>query len=82
VPHPRATAIFEIHRRLQEHEAEPLLTLYIGEDVPDDDAFEALGNDGISAAVGTRASKAQYRLTSTEEVWQLIARLAQTHSQS
>jgi hypothetical protein len=41
-----------------------------------------LENDGISAAVGTRASKAQYRLTSTEEVWQLIARLAQTHSQS
>ena len=79
VPHPRATAIFEIRRHLQEHEAEPLLTLYIGEDAPDDDAFEALGNDGISAAVGTRASKARYRLTSTEEVWQLIARLAKTH---
>jgi trehalose-phosphatase len=76
VPSPRATAIARIRNHVWERTARPVFTVYIGEDVPDDDAFEAVAGRGISAAVGGRARKARFHLGSTSDVWRLIERLA------
>jgi trehalose 6-phosphate phosphatase len=76
LPAPRATAIAEVRRHLEARERKPVFTLYIGEDVPDDDALDAIEGPGLAAAVGGRAPKAQYHLRSPLEVWQLVERLA------
>jgi trehalose-phosphatase len=75
VPSPRGAAIGRIRKYLWEQTARPVFTLYIGEDVPDDDAFDAVAGRGISAAVGGRARKARFHLASTSDVWRLIERL-------
>ncbi len=51
--------------------------LYIGDDVTDEDAFEALKARGITVVVGEepRCTRAQYRLRDTGEVGAFLARL-------
>jgi len=57
---------------LAEHDYIPF---YIGDDITDEDAFEALRTRGISVVVGDgpRCTKAQYRLEDTAEVREFIA---------
>ncbi|MBN2028226.1 MAG: trehalose-phosphatase [Actinobacteria bacterium] len=59
---------------LAEHDYIPF---YIGDDITDEDAFDALRTRGITVVVGdgTRCTKAQYRLEDTAEVREFIARL-------
>jgi trehalose-phosphatase len=71
----RATAIAAVRRHLEALEGPPVLTVYIGEDVPDDDAWAATNGCGLSVAVGARAPKAQFHLTSPADVWRLIDRI-------
>jgi trehalose-phosphatase len=72
VPHPRASAIAGVGRYLEQREGVPVFPVYIGEDVPDDDAFGAIERHGVTAAVGPRAAKAQFHLDSAADVWQLV----------
>jgi alpha,alpha-trehalase len=58
--------------------AEPdYVPFYVGDDITDEDAFEALRARGITVVVGegSRCTKAQYRLESTAEVRSFIARI-------
>jgi trehalose-6-phosphatase len=52
------------------------LAVYVGEDVADDGAFEAVQCHEITAVVGRRARQARYHLASTAVVWRLIEKLA------
>jgi trehalose-phosphatase len=73
---PRATAIRVIARHLEERHCTPVRIVYIGEDVIDDDAYEALAGDAITVAVGARAPKARYHVTCPAAVRRLIEALA------
>ena len=76
IDRPRATAIAGLRDYLEIHEGRPVFTLYIAEDLPDDDAFDAIPGAGTSVAVGDRAPKARFHLASPADVWRLIERLA------
>lgn len=55
------------------------LPLYIGDDVTDEDAFRALGNDGVGIVVmgeDERETVAEYRLADTNEVRRFLDALA------
>ena len=54
-----------------------VVPLYIGDDLTDEDAFEALRTRGITIVVGegSRGTRAQYRLKDTEEVARFLSGL-------
>jgi trehalose-phosphatase len=54
------------------------LPIYIGDDLTDEDAFEALANKGITILVSAseRDSKAQYFLKNVEDVKRFLAILS------
>jgi trehalose 6-phosphate phosphatase len=59
----------------------PLLPIYLGDDITDEDAFDAVHDDGIAIVVrhtedGDRATAAQYALDNPEQVREFIERLA------
>jgi len=56
-------------------DAERIVPVYIGDDVTDEDAFAALGDDGIGIAVGRSAadSNARWALPEPSSVGQLLA---------
>jgi trehalose-phosphatase len=58
----------------------PLLTLYLGDDWTDEQAFEALAGVAITVRVGAEptTSRAAYRLTSVAAVHRLLATIAAT----
>ena len=78
IDRPRTGAIARLGEYLEMRENRPVFTLYIGEDVPDDDALDAIPGAGVSVAVGERAPKARFHLRSTADVWRLVERLAAT----
>lgn len=51
-------------------------TVYVGDDVPDEDAFAVLGDDDVSIKVGSNSTIATHRLTDAVEVAELLRRLA------
>lgn len=73
---PRATAINAVRRFLEHRQRQPVFTVYVAEDVRDDDAFEAIAEPAVSAGVGGRAPQAHFRLASPEDVRQMLAGLA------
>ena len=54
-------------RRIAEEHPE-CTPIYLGDDVTDEDAFEALGDEAVTVKVGTGETKARYRLEGVEEV--------------
>jgi trehalose-phosphatase len=56
----------------------PLMTIYLGDDWTDENAFEALAGQGITVRVGSGvpASRAAYRLPDVADVQQLLTALA------
>ncbi|HET8779764.1 MAG TPA: bifunctional alpha,alpha-trehalose-phosphate synthase (UDP-forming)/trehalose-phosphatase [Agromyces sp.] len=61
--------------RLRQHVAATAL-IYVGDDVTDEDAFAALDADDVGVKVGQGKSIATYRVRSTEDVAELLERLA------
>ena len=59
--------------------SEQHIPFFIGDDVTDEDAIEAIADDGIGILVGTHGEKtaASYRLNDTEEVADFLERLQQ-----
>jgi trehalose-phosphatase len=51
---PRAGAVRAVRRCVEERHGRPVFTVYIGEDVADDDALDAAAEDGVAAVVGRR----------------------------
>ncbi len=52
--------------------------IYVGDDKTDEDAFRALRRRGLTVAVGSAASAAEYRVASCKEVEELLRRIRQT----
>lgn len=59
----KGTAVREITDRYSDR-----TPIYLGDDVTDEDAFKALGDDAITVKVGKGESVAKYRLSGPEEV--------------
>jgi trehalose-phosphatase len=76
VGYPKAHTINAIRQLLEEREQRRVFTVYVGEDVVDDDAFEAVDEQDVTAVVGRRGQHARYHLSSTETVWRLIESVA------
>jgi trehalose 6-phosphate phosphatase len=72
---PRARAINAMRRFLERRERKPVLTVYVAEDVRDDDAFGAIKAPAVTAAVGGRAPQAHFHLASTGDVRELLTGL-------
>jgi trehalose-phosphatase len=74
VAHPRASAIGDLQRFVADLAARSVFTLYIGPDVADDDALDAVRPNGVAAVVGRRGHD-RYHLASTADVERLLDRL-------
>ena len=70
----RADAVRTVTRCVEERHHRSVFTVYIAEDVPDDDALNANGEDGVAAVVGRRRD-ASYHFDSPDEVDSLIQEL-------
>ena len=57
-------------------EISPDVTVFIGDDVTDEDAFSVLGPSDVAIAVGRRDTKARWRLPSQTDVASLLEELA------
>jgi trehalose-phosphatase len=60
---------------LERRHGRGVFTVYVGDDVVDDDAFDAIQDGAIGAVVGKRPSKARYRLEGPQTVVRLIEML-------
>lgn len=76
VGHPKAQAIAAIQRTVRERYRRPVYTVYVGEDVADDDGFDAMCRRGIGVAVGKRQGHADYHLCAVAEVEQLVSEIS------
>ncbi len=57
-------------------------TLFLGDDITDEDAFAVLGPDDVGVKVGDGATRASHRVAGVSEVAELLetlARLRTTH---
>jgi trehalose 6-phosphate synthase/phosphatase len=61
--------------RLRQHVG-ATAAIYVGDDVTDEDAFAALDVDDVGIKVGQGKSVASYRVRSTEDVAEVLERLA------
>jgi trehalose-phosphatase len=58
-----------------------ILSIYIGDDITDEDAFRALKNKGITVFVGrSKTSCARYRLSGTDKVHAFLKRIVSLKS--
>lgn len=63
-------------RRAAVHETAQVLPIYLGDDVTDEDAFDALGRQGLTVAVGPLpGTKARYAVPSPREVHRFLRKL-------
>jgi trehalose 6-phosphate phosphatase len=60
-----------IAQDVEERCRQPVWTLFVGDDVTDEDAFKAITN-GISVLVGSRPTQATHRVADTNEVCSLL----------
>jgi trehalose-phosphatase len=68
-------------REEDRREGIPLYPVYVGDDVTDEDAFAVLKHTGLTVFVGPAGrSKAEYRLSDTEEVSTLLRMLAEHYA--
>lgn len=61
-----------IARDVEEHYDQPVWIVFVGDDVTDEDAFEALDGDGIGVLVGDRPTAATHRLDGVDDVEALL----------
>jgi trehalose-phosphatase len=73
----KAAAITAVRDFLEQRDGRRVFTVYLGEDVAEDDAYEAIAGHGVAAAVGRRAAaRVNHHIESIEMVDQLLGRLA------
>jgi trehalose-phosphatase len=69
-------AVAWIRDRVAASSALPTVSVYIGDDVTDQDAFRALGEGGIAVAASSRVSGAHFQIDGPREVEALLRRVA------
>ena len=80
VPWHKGRAVETMQRRLAGRAGLSPWTLFAGDDWTDEDAFEALGDAGVTVCVGDRPSAAKFRLRDPAGVERLLAALARAPS--
>jgi trehalose 6-phosphate phosphatase len=80
VPEPRSSAVRAVAQIVERREVHPVFTVYIAEDVPDDDAFDALRGEALTVAVGGCAPSADYHIAAPGAVLDLLDRLVTAKS--
>ena len=70
----RADAVRMVKRCVEQRHRRPVFTVYIGEDVADDDALNAVAEDGVAAVVGRRRA-ASHHFDSPDGVESLVGEL-------
>jgi len=72
----RAAAIAALRDFLERRAGRRVFVVYVGEDVVEDDAYEAIAGHSVAAAVGQRAAQVDHHLASIETVDHLLVQLA------
>ena len=72
----KGNAVAWIRERVAAASELPVVCVYIGDDVTDQDAFAALGDNGIAVAASNRASGAHFYVQGPPEVEALLRQLA------
>ena len=72
----KGDAVLRIKTEVERHYRQPACLLYVGDDVTDEDAFRAVGPEGMTIAVGHRPAPAAFRLQNPEAVWRFLQQLA------
>jgi trehalose-phosphatase len=72
----KGDAVRWIQHRVSKHARRAVQTMYVGDDLTDEDAFEAVGHDGVTVVVGSRPSSARFRLADPVAVEALVRMLA------
>jgi trehalose-phosphatase len=75
IPWNKGDAVRWIRARERERQGSDPMTIYLGDDVTDEDAFIAVGGEG-SIMVGPRASKVETRLENPKAVAAFLAALS------
>lgn len=73
----RAEALRTVRRCVEAHHRRVAFTVYIGEDIVDDDALSAIGERGVAAVIGRR-THAAYHLDSCDDLDAVINKLIET----
>jgi trehalose-phosphatase len=64
----KGDAVRAIVRHVEVETREPVWPVYIGDDATDEDAFETIGNNGLTVAVGRRPAGAAFQLDTPASV--------------
>lgn len=80
VGHPKADAITAIQQTIQRRYQQRVYTVYVGEDVADDDAFQAVRRRGVGIVVGRRQMHADHHLRTWADVEQLLDEVARART--
>jgi trehalose 6-phosphate phosphatase len=71
----KGEAVRVIAAHVAQREGRTAWPLFVGDDLTDEDAFEAIGRDGITVVVGGRPSGARFRLRDPSAVERLLVQL-------
>jgi len=72
----KGDAVRWIQRRVAERAGRAVQTMYVGDDLTDEDAFRAVAPGGVTVVVGSRPSSARFRLPDPAAVEALVRMLA------
>ncbi len=74
----KGDAVRWIRSQVVARRGQPVVVLYAGDDVTDEDGFAALGEGDAAVAVGNRPSRAPFRLGSPDDIQRLLRALVNT----
>ena len=72
----KGDAVLRIRTQVERQHGQPAWLIYIGDDVTDEDAFRAVGEGGLTIAVGYRPAPAAFRLSNPDAVEQFLRAFA------
>lgn len=74
----KGDAVLRIKAGVERHYGQAAWLVYVGDDVTDEDAFRAVGADGMTIAVGDRPASAAFRLPNPDAVERFLLQVTLT----
>ena len=74
----KGDAVLRIKAEVERYYRQAAWLIYVGDDVTDEDAFRAVGPNGMTIAVGDRPAPAAFRLPDPDAVGRFLQQLALT----
>ena len=71
----KGDAVLRIKAEVERQYRRAAWLIYVGDDVTDEDAFRAVGPQGMTIAVGDRSASAAFRLANPDAVWRFLQQL-------